>query len=764
MPSSKAAERDVLLEPQTSSSGAERESAMPYRPSVPCAACARGVDPLRAACISMTEASVHYFCTRSCRESYVQSEVAHQQKVMRGPDVRWVPEAASMPRSSSFEPVARRVTPAAASTAVWPLVASAALVSLAALPLPGVDRLAALGLTSVAALFASRTALTRQRGSLGGWLVAPLGVALFSLASVLSHGLRNRLGLSHALLWLSSGAFGVLLMWLREHWLEREQAVLSALRTELAARLSPRTRVSSAPAAAEPGRPAAAPVLQELALERVRPGADIVLDAGSVVPVDGVVISGFCEVLPYPRARVPVERQRGQVVLAGALLTRGSLRLRVTQVGDERALFRVFGAQPHPVDAPSAALSIARRAENLESGLQLAVLATLLSFVGQAPVSVKLAGLAAALLSLPAIALARGIRGAYRRATVAASARGVHYRDATSLERAGALDTAVLRVEGPLVARAYTLIEICSLSPSHDATALLELALAAEQAHESHGIAGAVRDYAASLGVQAAPLRRLLHTRGRGVSGLTDGQGALVFGSRAALLGAGVSVAVADREAQRAEQLGQRVVFLALGGRARGLFVFAQTVQPEARVALQTLFDLGLEVELVSGDHRTTVEAIARTLDITQVKAELSSEQRAAEVRRLRDGEAKVIAIGHIPEDQPLLAAADLSLSLHAALPAREHDVVYDITTSSPDLRDAAAALSLARGLRREVRQTLVGCGMAAAIALLTASGRLHPLLCLGAAALVDWLCIAAPRLRPTRGATAEETERARGR
>src|ERR1700710_336093 len=151
MPSSKAAEPDVLLEPDSPSSGAARDSTMPYQPSVPCAACARGVDPLRAACISITESSVHYFCTRSCRESYVRSESAHQEKVQRAPEPLPPASVLNAQRTSSFEQVA------------------------------------SFGLIGVAALFASRSSLTRVRGSLFGWLAAPIGVGLFALAALLAH-------------------------------------------------------------------------------------------------------------------------------------------------------------------------------------------------------------------------------------------------------------------------------------------------------------------------------------------------------------------------------------------------------------------------------------------------------------------------------------------------------------------------------------------------------------------------------------------------
>src|SRR5690606_23202990 len=131
---------------------------------------------------------------------------------------------------------------------------------------------------------------------------------------------------------------------------------------------------------------------------------------------------------------------------------------------------------------------------------------------------------------------------------------------------------------------------------------------------------------------------------------------------------------------------GRTVVFLAVGGRARGLLVFEDPVRPDARAAVQRLMDLDLEVVLLSGDHRASVETLARTLDITHVKAELTSEERAAEVHRLREGGGVVAAIGRAPADELSLAAADVALTLDASGSSLEGDVAV----ASGELGDAA--------------------------------------------------------------------------
>jgi Cu+-exporting ATPase len=172
-----------------------------------------------------------------------------------------------------------------------------------------------------------------------------------------------------------------------------------------------------------------------------------------------------------------------------------------------------------------------------------------------------------------------------------------------------------------------------------------------------------------------------------------------VIGNRQLLLDEGVSVAVADEEAGHAESLGHTAVFIAVGGRAQAVLSLRDELRPGARAAVQRIFDQGMEVVLLSGDHRATVEAIARNLDIAHVKAELLPEDRGAEVRRLRDTGGAVVTVGRPEQDDGALAAADVPVVLGAAGgPAGDRGVAL----ASDDVRDAAAALWIARAARSE--------------------------------------------------------------
>ena len=471
----------------------------------------------------------------------------------------------------------------------------------------------------------------------------------------------------------------------------------------------------------------------------------MLVDAGDVVPVDGVVAEGEARVLPYPAAREPMTRTVGQSLLAGARVIEGSLRITTTRVGDARAIFRPqsFGLDGAPGSAPLTRFAALVRSP--VSGVLFAGAVLALSLTFGSSVARTLAGLGAALVAFPVLSIVRGVRLPFVSASAVAASRGVVFRDAATLERAGRVTAAALCTDGTVTEGHCTLVEVNALGRHQESDELTALGMGAELSAEPHPLAAAVRRYGEERGIAPLSLRRVAYQRGRGVTALVDGGGALVLGNRHSLLASGVSVAVADREAQHAESQGRTVVFLAVGGRVRALFVFEDPVRPEARAAVQRLIDLDVEVVLLSGDHRATVESLARTVDITHVKAELTSEERAAEVGRLREAGGVVAVIGRAEGDELPLAAADIALTLDAAGSSLEGDVAV----ASQDLRDTADALVIAQRARRSAQQALaVGVGGGVVLAAASALSVLSPLLALAASLAIDaWALPSAARL-----------------
>ena len=285
-----------------------------------------------------------------------------------------------------------------------------------------------------------------------------------------------------------------------------------------------------------------------------------------------------------------------------------------------------------------------------------------------------------------------------------AAARGMVYRDARSLELAGRVTTATLCTTGTVTEGNPELVEFNTVDRT-PMEPLLALVAGAEFAAGAHPLAQGIRHYAQTHGVEAITVRRAEFVPGRGVTAVTPGGERLVIGNRQLLLDEGISIALADTEAARAELRGHTALFVGVGGRVRAVIALRDEVRTGSRAAVQRMFDQRMEVVLMSGDHRPTVETLAKNLDVTHVKAELLPAERGEEVRRLADSGGLVATIGRPPTDIDALTAAHVPVRLgDAGAGASDRGV----SLATIDLRDAASALWIARATRVEVNRALM--------------------------------------------------------
>ncbi len=678
----------------------------------PCPACGAPVDPLRAPRVVALEDGLRYLCGEPCAAAYLRGERAHErapaaarEEGRRAPSER--PDSfegskrsanpplteAPASRATSPAPLAGGAASAAPDAAPFPALASACAglaVVLGLVPGSMLASLTACAFVVVASVAALRTsAPDGKRAGLLVWAAAPVGAILASVAALLA---------------LFSG---------EESFAAMSGAGVAALSTIVRAWLDGKTRrpvaeVANALTAPIP-RKVRAPVREAEALhgsddeevptDRVRAGEEVLALKGEVVAVDGVVKGGEADVLLYPSSRVPVRRKTGDPLLAGARVVDGELRLMATRVGDDRALFRPqrFGQGIGPGAARVA--RTAEQATRLGSIVAVTVATFGLAFADAgAGVAAQLAAAAAILVGAPLLASRRSAEAPLVAAGAAAAARGVIFHDAKTLEAAGRVTSCVLCTHGIVTEGTPEVVEVHPIGGA-DPRGLLAVATAAETAAEGSAISGAIRRYAERHRIAPESVRRATYLAGRGVTALGPGGEPLVIGNRQLLLEEGVSVAIADEDAMRAENQGYTAIFLGLGGRVRAVLALEDEVRPGARAAVQRIVDLSVEPVLLSGDHRATVEWIARNLDVAHVKAELLPEERGPEVMRLREAGGTVAVVGHPRHDDAALAAAGLPIVLGAAGgPGGDRGIAL----ATDDLRDAAGALWIARAARSE--------------------------------------------------------------
>jgi len=434
----------------------------------------------------------------------------------------------------------------------------------------------------------------------------------------------------------------------------------------------------------------------------LRPGEEIVVDDGEIIPIDGTISAGGATLRPWLTANGSVECAEGDIVVAGARVLKGRIRVVVGWAGHDRTWMRLTNDPRRRADLlaplPRAGRLIAERAAPLAAGL-----AGLTSFAANAdPMTIALFAIAAqaavahpAIAQIAALAVARGVLDGLQ--------RGVAFRTAEALDTAGRVSMATFCARGTLLLGEP---EVANVEPigEHDAGTVLALIAGAESG-ASDPVATAMLRAARARGVRPDGARSHTTQPGLGITAVSSSGQRLVVGSRALMLQERISVASAESKINELEGLGRSVLLVALGGRLVGVVGLQDGLRPGARAAVQYLADVGVEPVLLSGDARETCEALGRTLDIEHVRPEILPPDRGEEIRRLAAGGGSVAVIGRSPVDDGALSAADVSVALSSA---GSTTAEWSVQLASDDIKEAAFAIRLAHDTRKEARSGLV--------------------------------------------------------
>ena len=477
---------------------------------------------------------------------------------------------------------------------------------------------------------------------------------------------------------------------------------------------------------------------------KVRTGEEVIVLKGQVLAVDGVVQAGEANILPYPGATTSVPRKPGDAVLAGATVIDGALRVLATRVGDDRGLVRIarFGRASERDAAPL--VRVAAEITRFGGPSVIALAFAAIALAGSRGLTSPLAAASAVLIAGPLLALKRSTEWTFLAGAASAGARGIIFQHGSALDLTGHISMVAMAPNRTLTEGKPEVVEVHFMG---DGASLLEraevlaLAAAAEHAVGEHPIARAIAAFASTQSLPALEIRRAVNVPGRGVTAIAPNGEEVVIGSRRLLLDHSVSVATADADAARAESAGRTAIFVAVAGRVRAVITLQDHLRVGARAAIQRMFDMDLEVVLLTGAQRRPIEELAAGLDIAHVKAELLPEERGHEVRSLHEAGARVAVIGYPIEDDAALSAADVGIALGAAGgPAGEKAVAL----VSEDVRDAAAALWIANAARDAALSAALFClGGFAAVVAAAATGLLEP-----AVAAAFSLCVDAYAVR----------------
>jgi Cu+-exporting ATPase len=299
---------------------------------------------------------------------------------------------------------------------------------------------------------------------------------------------------------------------------------------------------------------------------------------------------------------------------------------------------------------------------------------------------------------------------------------GILMREAEALETLEHVTTIVVDKTGTLTEGRPRLVTI-EAAPGTDEVSLLRLAASLEHVSE-HPLAAAIVEGARSRNIGLLPVNDFASATGRGVTGLVEGRRVAV-GNLRHVEDLGIDPGQWRERAEALRREGQTVMFVAIDGRLAGVVGVADPIKASTAAAIDALHKQGLELVMMTGDNRTTAGAVARTVGIDRVEADVLPEQKAAVVKELQSSGERVAMAGDGINDAPALAQADVGIAMGTGT-----DVAIEsagITLVKGDLRGIVRARQLSIATMKNIRQNLFFAFVYNVLGVPLAAGVLYP-------------------------------------
>ena len=453
---------------------------------------------------------------------------------------------------------------------------------------------------------------------------------------------------------------------------------------------------------------------------RVRPGEK--------VPVDGVVLEGNSAVdeSMVTGEPIPVEKHAGDRVIGATVNGTGSLVMRAERVGSETLLSQIVQlvAEAQRSRAPIQKLVDVVASYFVPAVILIAIVTFFVwATIGPEPrMAYAIINAVAVLIIACPCALGLATPMSIMVATGKGAHGGILFRNAEAIEVLREIDTLVVDKTGTLTEGKPKLVTIAP-GTGFEEKDLLLLAASLERGSE-HPLAAAIVAGAEERGIALAKAESFESLTGKGVKGIVNGR-AVALGNRALLeeLGATADDLAAHAEEQRAE--GQTVMFVVVDGKAAGILGVADPIKQSTPEAIRQLHEHGIRIVMLTGDSRTTAEAVARRLQIDDVVAEVLPAAKAEVVKRLQHEGRKVAMAGDGINDAPALAQADAGIAMGTGT-----DVAMEsagVTLVKGDLRGIVRAIRLSRATMKNIKENLFFAFVYNSLGVPIAAGVLYP-------------------------------------
>ncbi len=468
---------------------------------------------------------------------------------------------------------------------------------------------------------------------------------------------------------------------------------------------------------------------EDIPLDQVQPGDRLRIRPGEKVPVDGVVLEGSSSVdesmvtgEPIPVAKAAEDRLIGATVNGT-----GSLVMEAQKVGSETLLAQIVQMV---ADAQRSRAPIQKLADQVAGwfvpvvvGIALLTFA-IWSLIGPQPaLAHALINAVAVLIIACPCALGLATPMSIMVATGKGATQGVLFKNAEAIEIMRKIDSLVVDKTGTLTEGKPKLVALHAMDEGKEQR-LIQLAASLERGSE-HPLAEAIVAGAAERKVELFAAEDFDSVTGKGVTGRIDGQ-SVALGNQALFDTLGISTEALIERAEALRKEGQTVMFVAIDGKAAGLLGVADPVKETTPEAIRQLHEAGLRIVMLTGDNRTTAEAVAKRLGIDDLVAEVLPEQKTAEIKRLQAEGRSVAMAGDGVNDAPALAQAQVGIAMGTGT-----DVAMassGVTLVKGDLRGIVRARQLSNATMRNIRQNLFFAFAYNALGVPIAAGVLYPL------------------------------------
>jgi Cu+-exporting ATPase len=465
----------------------------------------------------------------------------------------------------------------------------------------------------------------------------------------------------------------------------------------------------------------------DVPVEHVAVGDRLRVRPGEKVPTDAIVVEGVSAVdeSMITGEPIPIEKVPGDRVTGGTINQSGTLVVGAERVGRDTLLAQIVRMVG---EAQRTRAPIQRTADVVAAYFVPAVVVVAIatfvvwSVVGPQPrMAHALVNAVAVLIIACPCALGLATPMSIMVGTGRGATAGVLVKNAEALEVMEKVDTLVVDKTGTLTEGRPTLDAV--VAPGGDENELLRL-VASLEAGSEHPLAAALVAGAKARGLALAKVEEFRSVTGQGATGRVDDH-TVAAGNLRLLEGLSTNVGALRGRAEEMRANGRTVVFAAVDGRVAGLLAVTDRIKESTPEAIRLLHEDGVRIVMLTGDGRTTAEAVARALGIDEVEAEVLPDAKSRAVERLQ-AEGRVVAMaGDGVNDAPALARADVGIAMGTGTDVAMESA--DVTLVKGDLRGIARARRLSRATMRNIRQNLAFAFVYNLLGVPIAAGVLYP-------------------------------------